>query len=429
MRTLAVLTLAVLAGGMAVASASAAGAGIGPSARDRVAAASFARWGELLAKDRKPLRAALKAQPSDLLDYVRSGPRGERLLDAAQTLRRDAVSSGQQLSKLTAVSAGVQQAKQRALAALASLASAAKRWSAFARNMKQLDDLVKPLAKRPKGDTPLLGALAAAAQAIDGRSAKIARLEKSARANARAGKNADARFVTGMVRANDLLARPLETRQLKKTAPPAPPGRRVPLTATTPNLVENPGAELGAPSKDGADVVSDVPFWVRTGAFNVVAYGASTPVGGLGPFPRKADLDAKLRGRAGEALFAGGPAAADSSAIQVIDLAGLQELIATGKARVELSALLGGTEGQRDKARVEAIFLDEAGNELGARLSAGPVGVRQRRASTTLQTKSATGPVPPATRSISVLITALWNEGLSNEGYADDIRVRLILGL
>ncbi len=83
----------------------------------------------------------------------------------------------------------------------------------------------------------------------------------------------------------------------------------------------------------------------------------------IDPFPGRPDR--------GKNFFTGGDAAI-STAAQLIDLRGIAAAIDTGKVRFNLSAWLGGYDGQEDYATVSAVFLSSLAHSLG-QVRLGPV--------------------------------------------------------
>ena len=189
----------------------------------------------------------------------------------------------------------------------------------------------------------------------------------------------------------------------------APAGATVP----TGNLLVNPGAEAGPGAADSATQLP-LPGWTVESTFTAVQYGTSG-------FPTLADATA-LGG--GVNLFAGGNSAA-SAATQLVDVSGAAAEIDAGTLKVTLSALLGGFSSQTDRATVTATFLDAGAAPLGA-LSLAPVTAADRASVTTLVARSAVALLPAGTRSISVRIDAIRDEGSYNDGYIDN--VSLVLG-
>jgi hypothetical protein len=189
----------------------------------------------------------------------------------------------------------------------------------------------------------------------------------------------------------------------------APAGAAVP----TGNLLVNPGAEA-APG--AADSVTQLPLpgWTVESTFTAVQYGTSG-------FPT---LDDATTFGGGINLFAGGNSAA-SAATQVVDVSGAAAEIDAGTLKVTLAALLGGFSSQTDRATVTATFLDAGAAPLGA-LNLPAVTATDRASVTTFVARSAQALLPAGTRSISVRIDAIRDEGSYNDGYIDN--VSLVLG-
>ncbi|MDH4339307.1 MAG: hypothetical protein OEW47_02930 [Thermoleophilia bacterium] len=182
-----------------------------------------------------------------------------------------------------------------------------------------------------------------------------------------------------------------------------------------PNLLKNGGADLGEGVNDVNGIVTSIPGWTRSGSFTVVKYGAP------GGFPELA-VSKKIGGKVN--FFAGGPSNPRSGATQVVDVSRFKSAIGAGKRMATLSGLLGGYASQEDSLTVTATFLSAAGKKLGV-LKIGPVTAGQRKSETTFLQKSASKPVPKATRSILVKLTAARTSGSYNDGYADSLALRL----
>lgn len=143
--------------------------------------------------------------------------------------------------------------------------------------------------------------------------------------------------------------------------------------------------------------------------------------GAPGGFPELA-VSKKIGGKVN--FFAGGPSNPRSGATQVVDVSRFKSAIGAGKRMATLSGLLGGYASQEDSLTVTATFLSAAGKKLGV-LKIGPVTAGQRKSETTFLQKSASKPVPKATRSILVKLTAARTSGSYNDGYADSLALRL----
>jgi hypothetical protein len=181
------------------------------------------------------------------------------------------------------------------------------------------------------------------------------------------------------------------------------------LSQSGANLVQNPGAEAGAGATNSS-AVAVPPGWAPAGPFTAVAYGTSG-------FPTSGS---------GKNFFAGGPKAPRSTGAQVVDVSSYAAAIDAGRMRATLSALLGGFSTQDDAASIEAVFRDQSGAPLSAdELRIGPVSAAQRGGETKLLPRSATAEVPARTRKVEVVITAERASGEYNDGYADDVSLRL----
>ena len=186
-------------------------------------------------------------------------------------------------------------------------------------------------------------------------------------------------------------------------------------SAAPPNLVKNGSAELGAAVTTTSGVTKTIPGWVQRGNFTVVKYGAP------GGFP---DAAVSTTVTGGKNFFAGGPANPKSGATQVIKVGSRAAMIDAKKLTATLSGYLGGFSSQRDSLTVSATFLDATGLKLG-QIRIGPVTPAQRSNNTAMVAKSASGKVPPKTRSIQVSLNAVRTDGGYNDGYADNVKLTL----
>jgi hypothetical protein len=179
----------------------------------------------------------------------------------------------------------------------------------------------------------------------------------------------------------------------------------------------NGDAESGTGSSDGSVVVSSIPGWTTTGEANVVQYGAS------GGYPASTDPGPSDRATN---FFAGGPNDATSTFTQTIDLSAYATQIDSGAIGYLLSAYLGGYSTQDDNASLAITFFGagDAGTALGTG-SIGPVLAADRGSVTGLFSRTGTGSVPVGTRSVQVVLTMTRVEGTANDGYADDLSLRL----
>lgn len=186
-------------------------------------------------------------------------------------------------------------------------------------------------------------------------------------------------------------------------------------TIVSGNLVHNGGAEIGGAAPGASQVVRPAG-WKTTGSFTAVKYAAG------GGFP---DAAASRAIAGGKQFFAGGPAGGGvvSTASQVVAVPAAFRKTGV-KATATLSAALGGYSTQLDQASVSAVFLSTAGAKLGA-LRVGPVSPGRRGGATKLVSLAKKMALPAGTTSIRVIITAATLSGGYNDGYADNVAVRL----
>ena len=187
--------------------------------------------------------------------------------------------------------------------------------------------------------------------------------------------------------------------------PPAP-------GVVTGNVLANAGAEAGTPADDDASSPAP-PQWSRSGAFTFVRYG--TVVGSF-PFPSRRIGEAL---GAGDAFFTAGPGKGNT-ATQVADVGEAAPEIDMGRGSAALSALLGGYRGSADGAIVEAEFRDPAGDALG-RIQIGPVTAGDRGGATNLLPRSASGAMPPLTRSVALTLRSVPAAGGYDDAYFDSV--------
>ncbi|MDX2130745.1 MAG: hypothetical protein SFY69_01675 [Planctomycetota bacterium] len=180
-------------------------------------------------------------------------------------------------------------------------------------------------------------------------------------------------------------------------------------------LVQNGGAEAGAASPDGSQPVPAIPGWTFTGV-NVVAYG--TP-GGM--FPTAASPGPVARGAQ---FFSGGNDNDFANASQSIDVSAGAGDIDDGLVTFSMSGWLGGTGTQNDVAQLAAVFNDGAGQSIGTTTLVGPFAF-ERGGVTGMQLREATGPLPPGTRAITLVVSMVRTEGVYNNGFADNVSLTL----
>ncbi len=140
-------------------------------------------------------------------------------------------------------------------------------------------------------------------------------------------------------------------------------------------------------------------------------------------------LDSPGPAARGSFLFADGNS--DTVATQVVDVSEGDEIIDRGEAGFRLSADLGGFADERDNAKLEAIFRNGAGAEIG-RARIGPVtnvdrgNVTGLQSRTTTQTLTGSSIIPPLTRSIVIQATLDMVDGLVNNAVMDNADLTLI---
>lgn len=186
---------------------------------------------------------------------------------------------------------------------------------------------------------------------------------------------------------------------------PPPP---LPLPDYGANLLLNSNAEEGSGSRDGGSV--PVPHWTLSddSGFTAVQYGAGfLSASDVGP------LDWGFN------FFAGGQAA-ESTAVQDVDVARLAPEVDEGAVQVMLSGYLGGFGSQEDNATVTAQFRTADGLGLGS-IAIGPVRATDRLNTTGLLYRKAMTGVPVGTRSIRVVVRLVRVEGTYNDGYVDNL--------
>jgi Phosphoesterase family len=203
-----------------------------------------------------------------------------------------------------------------------------------------------------------------------------------------------------------------------------------PTLVLGPNLLVNPGAELGDPSLSGYAAVT-VPGWMVTGTPTVIKYGTqrrfpvptSTPgpvLPGLLAFPSSDGLIPAAAG--GQQFFGGGPVA-DSTLTQTVDLRPAQGSIDAGNGRFTLSGDLGGFFIDPSRTLVTVNFLDANGVGLGT-ANLKPVTAWDRLFATGFIHRDASGAIPTLTRSAQVVVTLDDRNpvlGNYNNAYADNL--------
>ncbi|MDT5331657.1 MAG: hypothetical protein QOF31_2954 [Mycobacterium sp.] len=199
-----------------------------------------------------------------------------------------------------------------------------------------------------------------------------------------------------------------------------------------PNLLVNPGAELGDPSLSGYSAVS-VPGWALTGTPTVIDYGTLRrfPVPTPSPGPVLPDLLAfPSRGLpgSGERFFGGGPVA-DSSVSQIVDLRAAADDIdhRPGGVQYQLSGDLGGFLIDPSRTTVTVDFLDVNGASLGTG-TLQPITALDRWFVTDFIHRDAVGRIPVGARRARVVATFDDRNpvlGNYNNAYADNLSFKV----
>jgi hypothetical protein len=180
------------------------------------------------------------------------------------------------------------------------------------------------------------------------------------------------------------------------------------------NLIVNGDAEASPGVTNDSSVLAPVD-WRASPGFTVVQYGAS------GGFPTLTDPGPPQRG---ENFFAGGPNTARSTATQQINLPAPLVVSKRYGYIYHVSGYFGGYAGQSDYATLAISFISSTDGTLGNR-HIGGVTPQDRNDETGLLLRSATGPVPSGTQSITVVLTMVRFDGSYNDGYADNLSLVL----
>lgn len=186
------------------------------------------------------------------------------------------------------------------------------------------------------------------------------------------------------------------------------------LSTAGANLIVNPGGDAG-PGGTGGPTAS-IPGWTHLeGGAAVIAYGTSGYPNASSPGP--ADRGAN---------FLGGGTSARSRLGQSVTLPETAAIDA-GTARYDAAAWLGGYADQNDTAQLSVAFRNAAGQTL-ATVVLGPVTAAQRGNTTGLLSRTATGTVPPLSRTAQVELLFVRAGGTSNDGYADALSLTVTPG-
>lgn len=202
-------------------------------------------------------------------------------------------------------------------------------------------------------------------------------------------------------------------RESRKTFPLRAPRLNAAVATTapvmSPNLLVNPGAEVGDPSLSGFSAVS-VPGWTLTGTPTVITYGTprnAWPIGLSFPMPDLPPFMSFPKASSGPpdggAQFFGGGNVATSSLTQTVDLNAASADIDTGTVAYTLSGWLGGYLLDLSAASAKVTFLDSNKTYLGA-ATIGPVTVLDRLLQTGLRERQTSGLLPEGTRYAQVVL-------------------------
>ncbi len=205
------------------------------------------------------------------------------------------------------------------------------------------------------------------------------------------------------------------------------------VEATSPNLLANPGAELGDDSPSGNSTVS-IPGWTVTGTPTVIDYGAarnSWPIGtsfAMPNLPGFMGYPTASSGPAdGGAQFFGGGNVDTSTLTQTVDLSGAGAQIDLGAVGYNLSGWLGGWLINPSSASVKVTFLDSNRLYLGAD-EIGPVNMFERWFQTGLRERETSGLLPEGTRFAEVVVNLVADNPIPigfnaeyNPAFADNI--------
>jgi hypothetical protein len=178
----------------------------------------------------------------------------------------------------------------------------------------------------------------------------------------------------------------------------------------SPNLLVNPGAELGDPSLSGYSAVT-IPGWTLTGTPTVIKYGAPRnlwPIGTSFPMPNLPGFLGYPKAKSGPAdggnQFFGGGDVTTGTLTQTVDLRSAAADIDLGTTTYNLSGWLGGYLSDPSGASVKVDFLDANKTYLGS-AALNRVGPLERWFQTGFKQRSTAGTLPTGTRYAQVAVT------------------------
>jgi hypothetical protein len=187
---------------------------------------------------------------------------------------------------------------------------------------------------------------------------------------------------------------------------------------TSANLIKNPGAEAGAGATTATQVVP-VPHWSRQAGVNATAVKYGAP-----GFPKSTTPGPSGRGKN---FFAGGPMSepGGGALMQTISLASFASKIDAGKVTFAASGWFGGKLAENDSVFEELTF-SAANHTTTDDVLFGQVSASDRNNVTKLLKRSATpGTVPAGTRSVTVQLIFNGVTGNYDDGYADNLSLKL----
>jgi len=173
------------------------------------------------------------------------------------------------------------------------------------------------------------------------------------------------------------------------------------------NLLWNGDAESDVPG-------STAPGWTLAQGFAIDGYGGGNLSG----------TEQNLPASRGKNFFYGG-VSAQSTAAATVDLSKCARLIERQAIKLTVSGYLGGYAGQNDNIAVR--FGIQQGASVTSQLTLGPVLASDRGGASGLLLREASAVLPKGACSVDVVITATRTEGVSNDGYADNLTAMVSL--
>jgi hypothetical protein len=192
-----------------------------------------------------------------------------------------------------------------------------------------------------------------------------------------------------------------------------------PVGAAGENLLVNPGAESGTEAAAEEGQAPPPRGWAATGAMTVGDYGAA----GMPSTAHAESIGGGTKLFRGGACEIGTPCA--SSAGQEFDVSSSASSIDAGSVSAELSALIGGRDGDDDAGRVRLVFIAADSGRLGDPVELGPVTPADRAGQTKLLPRSAQRTLPAGTRRLRVTLLAEGGDGEELDAFFDNVVLRL----